>query len=223
MAKKAVKDLTRISNPANQNKCPNQAFTLVELLVVVALIGLMSLIALPSVSNYFKISLNSVTRELATVIKESYNATTITGRVHRLVYDLDNLEFWVESGPTDILLDTAETREEEERRNRFLSETEKEKEKKKVPAFSLEGTITRKKISLPRGVSFKDIITEQSEEPVTEGLAYTHFFPNGITEQTIINLQDSDQHQISLIVSALIGRSELANGYIKKETTFGKK
>lgn len=189
-------------------------FSLIELLVVVALIGLISLFALPSVTNYFKLSLNSATREIASLVKEAYNSTVMTGRVHRMVYDLAGGAFWVENGPPQVLLDTRETKEAEERRKRFHRSAD---ETPPHPTFTLDKTVTRKKVSLPRGVSFEDVVTEQDREPVKEGLAYTHFFPHGPTEQTIIHLQDDANHHISLIISPLIGRTRLVERYVKLE------
>ncbi len=189
-------------------------FSLIELLVVVALIGMISLFALPSVTNYFKLSLNSSTREIASVVKEAYNSTVMTGRVHRLVYDVTGSSFWVERGPPQVLLDTRETKEAEARRKRYSRAGD---EPPPGPVFTLDKSVTRKKVSLPRGVTFEDVMTEQVREPIKEGIAYTHFFPHGPTEQTIVHLQDEANHHISLIISPLIGRTRLVERYIKLE------
>lgn len=191
----------------------DRGFTLVELLVVVALIALVTVLALPGVSSYFKVSLNSATRELASVIKESYNSAVMTGNVHRLVYDLKKNEYWVEVGPPTVLLDTAESAEREERRKRFRKASEKEP----PSGFSIAKGVTRKKQPLPRGVQFEDIITQQSKDPIKEGTAYTHFFPHGLTERTIIHLKDQSNHQISLVISSLIGRTKLIGRYVTQE------
>ena len=196
-----------------------RGFTLVELLVVVAIIGLITVVALPTVSSVFKISLNKTTREVASLVKEAYNSAVITGKVHRMVYDLDNGDFWVEIGPNSALLDTTESLEKEKRRKRFA----KESDKPPPSGFSMDKTVTRKKLSLPNGVKFEDVITEQSPDPISKGLAYTHFFPHGVTEQTLIHLADSDKHQISLTVMTLIGRTQLTEGHISAEDVFGRR
>ena len=52
----------------------------------------------------------------------------------------------------------------------------KDSDKKKDESpFQMDKSVTRKKLSLPTGVTFEDIKTQQSEEPITEGKAYTHF------------------------------------------------
>ncbi len=199
-------------------RAATKGFTLIELLVVVALIGLVSLFALPSVGNFFKLSLNTTTRELASLVKETYNSTAMTGKVHRLAYDINEGTYWVESGPNTVLLDTTDSHEKEERRKRFS----KTSEQAPPSEFSLEKSITRKKLTLPRGVAFEDVITEQSKDPITRGLVYTHFFPHGLTEQTIIHIKDNSGHQITLAIAPLIGRTQLFERYVKREEVYAK-
>jgi len=191
-------------------------FTLIELIVVVALIALLSAFALPTISSYFQISIHTTARELASTIKEAYNGTVVTGNVYRLVYDLKEGTYWVESGPPTVLLETKETREKEERRKRFakLSDTPPPSE------FKLATSVTRKKRSLPRGVSFEDVVTQQSTDPIKEGTAYTHFFPHGFTEQTVIHLQDTSSHHITLAISSLVGRTDLYEKYLDAKDIF---
>ena len=181
-----------------------KGFTLIELLVVIALMGLLTLFAIPSISSFFKLSMGTTAREMASIIKEAYNSAVMTGKVHRLVYDLKTGEYWVESGPNSLLLDTSETRELEERRKKFSRHSEGQK----PPSFSLEKTVTKSKHVLPRGVEFDNILTEQSKEPFSkEGKAYTHIFPHGFTERTLIHLKDSSDHKATLILFNLSGKS----------------
>lgn len=200
------------------NRLKEEGFSLIELIVVIALIVIISVFAIPGVSSYFQVSLSSATRDIASTVKEAYNSAVITGNVHRLVYDLKANQYWVESGPPTVLLDTAESKEREERRKRFASPSEE------PPAspFKLERNVTRKKIELPRGVMFEDILTQQSPEPLTEGTAFTHFFPHGLTEQTVIHLTDQSKHHVTLVIAPLIGQTDLYERYATAEEIFGK-
>ncbi len=195
-----------------------RGFTLIEMLVVVLLIALISAFAVPSVSSYFQISLNSASRDLGSVVKEAYNSTVLTGRVYRLAYDLKNNQFWVEAGPTNVLLDTEDSKKKEE-----YDKLHNTKEAVEESSFAIDKTITRRKTDLPRGVTYDDIMTMQSKEPIKTGMAYTHFFPHGMTEQTIIHLIDGSGHKSSLIISPLIGRTDVYDRYISLEEAFGKK
>jgi len=196
---------------------------MIELLVVVALIGMIGLFAIPSISSVFKVSLRSAARDLGTTIKESYNATVMTKRVHRLIYDIQENTYWVEAGPTGMLMETEETRERDRRLKRFSSNAEKleEEEKKRDSAFTLAKTVTRKPVSLPRGVEFIDVSTEQSPDAITEGRAITHFFPHGMIEQTVIHLKDNSNHQSTLVIEPLVGRTRVIDSFVSKEEALG--
>ncbi len=196
-----------------RDKSNESAFTLIEILVVFALISLITLFVIPSIGSSLKLSINSSCREIASIVKDTYSAAMVTGQVHRFVFDLKENKFWVESGPESLLLHTAKSLELEESRKRFKMEKEKEEPEK----FSLEKTITRSELSLPRGVKFTDVLTEENEKPVFEGKAYTHFFPNGITEQTIVHLEDSSEHKFSLIIFPLMGNVQLVQHYVERE------
>jgi hypothetical protein len=140
----------------------------------------------------------------------------MTGKVHRLVLDQKEGKYWVEVAMTDVLLGTAESREKEKRRLRLARSDEKPKDN----PFQLARGVTRKKLSLPRGVDFEDVFTEQSPEPIVDTVAYAHFFPHGTTEQTVIHLKDGQQHQITLAISPLLGRTHLIERYVKPEEAY---
>lgn len=197
-----------------QKKTNDEGFSLVELLVVVALMALIGTMAIPSISSVFKLSLGSTTRDIATTVRHAYNAALMTKKVHRLVFDLKEHRYWVEVGPQQLLMDTEESRARSERIRKFASPTEDDDKKENAPSFSLASYVTRKKNELPRGVQFEDVTTEQTKEPITEGFAYTHFFPHGIIEQTVIHLMDTSNHKATLVVAPIVGRTKVIERYV---------
>lgn len=193
-------------------------FTLTELLIVIALMAIIGLIALPNVAGVFKVSLNSATRDLASTIKEAFNSTVMTKKVHRLVFDLDKKEFWVEFGPNSLLMDTEESRKKTERLKRYGDKKKvEEMEERAASQWTMARGVTRKKLSLPRGVEYEDVSTEQAPDPITEGKAYTHFFPNGMIEQTIIHIKDNSKHRGTLVIQPLVGNTKVYDRYVPKE------
>lgn len=190
-------------------------YTLIEMLVVMGIILMITFIALPNVSSYLQVSLNSAARDISTDVKEAYNAAMLSGKVYRIAYDLKENTFWVESGPAGVLLDTKESKDKAERRKKFFKEPKEGAAEDS--SFMIDKTITRKKLPLPRGVVYEDIINQQGPDPITMGIAYTHFFPHGLAEQTIIHLKDLSQHQISLVITPLLGQMDLYSKYIKPD------
>ena len=194
-------------------------FSLIELLIVVAILGLISMIAIPSISNTFRFSVQSTAREIATLIKDTANSAQITGRVHRIAYDLKTDQYWVESTGETTLLKSDEAREKEKETHSFFSSKDDE-EAKKNGGFHQENSLTKKKRTLAIGVKFKDVSTEQGEEPITEGMAYTHIFPQGMSEKSLIHLIDTSKNETSLIVTNLLGRCQVEGHYVEAKEVF---
>lgn len=207
--------------PKPRRDLNSSGFSLVELLVVVALIGLIGMFVIPGISSAFKVSLNSATREIAGKVKETYNSTMMTKKVHRIVIDLKEQEFWVEIGPSNLLMETEESREKAKRAEKLGSIKVEEEQKKKESLFSLAKLITKRKVSLPRGVEIEDVATEQSPEPIKEGRALVHIFPHGIIEQTIIHLKDNSNHKATLVLQPLVGKTKVYERYVTKEEALG--
>jgi general secretion pathway protein H len=67
----------------------NSGFTLVELVVVVLLIGLFSMLVLPMLTGIGEDSLGSSARRIAGTVKYLFNESALTGREHRLIFNLD--------------------------------------------------------------------------------------------------------------------------------------
>ena len=109
---------------------------------------------------------------------------------------------------------------ENDRGSAFKKAPPTDEEKKKNGGFHQESSLTRKKKTLPIGVKFKDVYTEQSPDPITEGLAYTHIFPQGITEKSLVHLQDTGKNEVSLVVSNLLGRCAVEGRYIEAKEVF---
>ena len=193
-------------------------FSLIELLIVVAIIGLVGMIAIPSISNTFRFSVKSSAREIATLIKETSNAAQITGKVHRVVYDVKNEQYWAESSGENTLLKSDESREKAKENHSFFSA--KDDDESKNGGFHQESSLTKKKRTLAIGVKFRDVVTEQSEEPITDGLAYTHIFPQGMSEKTLVHLDDTSKNEVSLIVTNLLGRCQVEGRYIEAKEVF---
>ncbi len=120
-------------------------FTLLELLIVLAIVGLVMIVAVPSITNTFRFSVQSSAREIATLIKDSSNSAQVTGKIHRIVYDLKNEQYWVESTSDDTLMQSEESRAwAEDHAHDFKKKDTEEEEKKKNGGFHQESSLTKR-------------------------------------------------------------------------------
>lgn len=74
--------------------------------------------------------------------------------------------------------------------------------------------ILERRVSLPRGVTFQDVVTLHQGK-VTEGEAYTQFFPVGLAEKTVIHLADRGKRVFTLEINPLTGRVKVYEGYVE--------
>lgn len=206
----------RILRQRSSTRLGVSGFTLTEILVVLALIVLASAVAIPTISSYFRASLDSVSRTLASTIRDGYNSTIVTGNIHRLVYDIDKGQYWVESGGPGVLLDSANSQERKAQQKKWARSDAPEE----ASPFKLEKSVTRGKANLPSGIKFESIKTEQSPTALTTGIATTHFFPQGTTEQTLIVLTDSSDRKQTLAISATVGKTRVLKGAVGEREAF---
>ncbi len=189
-------------------------------MIVVAILGLVGVITIPSITSTFRFSVQSSAREIATLIKDASNSAQITGKVHRIAYDLKSDQYWVESSSEQTFLKSDESREKEKEQHSFFSGEPSEEEKKKNGGFRQDSLLTRKKRTLPIGVHFKNIFTEQTPEPITTGIAYTHIFPQGMSEKTLVHLEDTSKNEVSLVVTNILGRCQVQGREIDPKEVF---
>jgi hypothetical protein len=79
-------------------------FTLIEMGVVIALFALVTAVAIPSVNALSGAKLRSTTAMVVGLTREAYARAAITGKVHRIVFDIDKGLFWLERTEESFVL-----------------------------------------------------------------------------------------------------------------------
>lgn len=188
-------------------------FSLVEILIVIGLIGLIMSLYLTDFGGALRMNISNASREIATIVRETHDEAILKGQVYRVAFDIDKGTYWVEMGERDFLMRTEEQQNEENKKNEHRSAEEKEKSKE---PFQLATTVTRRKLTLPRGVKFSDIQTSRSSEPAKDGVVYAYVFPHGFIEKLIVHLEDRQERKNTLAVNSVTGKSRLFEHYEKE-------
>jgi prepilin-type N-terminal cleavage/methylation domain-containing protein len=205
-----------------------RGLTLIEISVSLLLIGILMAMVIPSVSNITRVDLRTSARKVAGTIRYTYDLAARKNTPFRVVFDLDNRAWWIESASDRFLLGREKTEvtdgalvedQDEERKQRFVKRTfieggEMWKPKQKATFSNFAGPLTPK-ATLPDTIAFQDVWIAHQTERVTAGLAYLYCFPTGMTERAVIHLVDEDDNAYTLWVHALTGRVKIMPQYIE--------
>lgn len=206
--------------------------TLIEIMVVIAILGLIALVAIPTLSGLLDLQQRAAVKELASTYTWLMDEAALRNATFRVAYDLDRSTWKVEVGdPNTVVFSTPEEREEfdeeledemkrytkreleegagadiEEKRGRFEGLTD--------PAFVTEQ-------ELPRGTKIAWVYTPQYGDdgvrPSDQGeleddeagtMAYTYIFDDGTAELTVIRIvdEDDDEDGWTLVIEPASGR-----------------
>jgi general secretion pathway protein H len=198
------------------SKKKKSGFTLIEILIVMALVAIIMTLVVPNATLALKMNIQNSARELASTIRSTYDESILKGRVHRMVFDLSNGEYWVEIGEKDFLMRTEEQEEEETRRQERISFKKDKKPESPFAMVTSKSALRRGKKKLPTGVVFKDIMTSRSKAALTEGLVYAHFFPHGFVEKLVVHVKDRFGRESSVLVNPITGKSKVYERYVSE-------
>ena len=180
----------RISRAGTSKSKVERGFTLIELALVLFVIGLVLAVTFPKLAGFGRGDLKQATRHLIRTVQVLVDRAEATKRLYRLNYDLEKQEYWA-----TVLQPVSDEAVE----------------------FVPVGTVLLKRAVLPDPIRFSDVTTLRQGK-VTEGEAYTQFYPNGLVERTLFHLTDEKQGEtLTLIVQPLTGRVKVLEGYVEIE------
>lgn len=190
-----------ISNGLNNRN----GFSLLEIAVVLSIIGAIIAIAAPRLFDK-KSDTRRVFRDFIVAGKDLKSRAKLTGSTYRLAFDLTEKQqaWWVEKSTKVVLID--KTKLEKERED---SKNPDKDAPKPPPDFQADTSIFKKKQTLPGGYKFKLIESGSLDLTITDGMAYIHFFPQGLIETSAIQIEDPKGTVWTLVYNPLTGRSDV--------------
>lgn len=211
--------------------------TLIEVLVVMTLVALLVGSATVGFRSLAKSDLRTSASKMAGAIRYLFDRASTTGKVHRLVLDMDKGKYWAEVSDDRFLM--AGGRETDESRQKQAEKLAKEAEDAKKRAeeksaldemqaryqleefrpkrarFDTFKEMVVKPVDL-KGAVIADLFTPRLAEPLYAGQGYIYFFPLGMSEAAIVHLADRKHETVySLVVHPLTGRVKIVSSYVQ--------
>lgn len=193
-----------MKKPRGRGPARTKGFTLLEVLLVITLVGLMAVSALPSLTNLFRTSVGSALRRYSALVRYAYDQAVLTGRIHRIVLNMDDNTWRIESADPGVLpLDKT--------RMGLAPEGIRDEDRLKIigePGFrKIRGNMVDQ---VPRGVRLVQVVSWRSgKDPITKGETSLYAFPNGMIDEATVVLSEEgkeDVQKYKLTTFALTGR-----------------
>lgn len=209
-----------------------RGLTLIEIMIVIALLGVIALVGVPIVNNIFAVQQRAAIQNLAQTYVWLGEEAQLRNVCFRLAINLDRNTWKVEVGDANALVfsnpeeakeytETIKskmrrfTRQQREDANLSEDSTPSQFDKMEDNAFNTEEV-------LPEGLYFSFVYTPQygedgmrpndelPDDPAEEKIAYSHIFSDGSAEHTVIQIvEDGDDEPLSLIVEPLSGKVQI--------------
>jgi len=198
-----------------------RGFTLIEVLITVAVIGVMALAAAPAVNSFTGANARSSAAEIAGAYRYLFDTAALRHQTCRMVLDMDHQEWWAEctqAGPgnrrgqpvmgkdgvaedDDAALAKGFSDEPDAEKRRFLARARfAEFKDRQVGKRRLKG-----------GSAFEKIWTPRQRDPQTKGKAYVYFYPQGQGDRAQIPVADGG-NAYTVVTQPLTGRARVVTG-----------
>lgn len=186
----------------------NKAFSLLEIVIVLSIMGAIIGIALPRLTDK-KIDTRKVLREFAIAGKDLKGRAKLSGTTYRLAFQLEPANaqsWWVEKSGQATLVDKKKIEAEREAEKKAQAGST---DQVKKTDFQPDTTIFKKKQTLPSGFKFVHIESGTQDVIMSDGVAYIHFFPQGLIESSAIQIEDPKKNIWTLVYNPITGQMDV--------------
>lgn len=179
-----------------------------EIVIVMGIIAGILALAIPRMS-FNKMDNKKVFREIIISFKEIRNRAKLYNATYRLAVDLtpNGQSYWLEKSTNPTLLDKDFLQKERDNKNSSFRDDEKVKS-----SFEQDKTYIKKPRTLPDGYVIKSIESGPQEIILTEGMAYIHFFQQGMIEPIALHIVDPKKNVWTLVFNSITGQADIIDG-----------
>ncbi len=162
-----------------------KGFTLLELSLVLFIIGLLVTVLVPRLGGLEQARLETSAKRLAALVRYLHGEAAFRGQTYRIQYDLDQHRYGVQ-----VLTPSQATK-----------------------TFVAEESPLSQPVQLPTNITFADIRVP-SIGRVSAGQVFTHFYPQGYTDPTVVHLRDQQSRTMTVIIPPITGEAAVYEGYV---------
>lgn len=148
-------------------------------------------------------------RKVALQTKEVRTAARLSGNTFRLAFQMDDEKghkMWAESA-NGVAMQLSAAQEKELDK---LTEIQRQELVRGQAKFEKDPRLG-KEIKLNAGLVFEGVEINGREKVVTGGIAYVHFFPQGLSDEALIKIGDRQNQHWTIAIHPLTGSAEILN------------
>ena len=181
----------------------SRGFTLLEIMIVMAIIAGVVGLALPKLRKS-ETNIKGVMRELGALSVEVRHHARLKNSTYRIVFNMTGSEhsYYLEAANHKVLIKSSDRLE----REKSLSK----EDQPSTPFQKVDKPLKGEK-KIPSGLMIKSVETRLTKGPITSGIAYVHYTPEGLAEQAIIQISKGNDFTWSLIINPLTGHADIVD------------
>jgi hypothetical protein len=178
--------------------------------MVLAILGIMATVVVPRLETRGP-KMRRELRNISVLVKRLHHLARLNRVTYRLAIDMskpDEQQYWVEVSSRKVTFKTDEQIEESLKEKKSQSEDEEEES----DGFQADPSILKRPGELPRPLVFGGVELATRNKVITDGVAYIHFLPQGVVEESSIFLTDKEKMNYTIAINPLTGQADILTG-----------